>query len=134
MPGGENDENDSYEDNDVIERAKDIGLNTDDGLKYCANDIPFYKEMISDFVSLHQSKIKTLCACFEKEDWNDYRIYVHALKSNLHSIGALKLSEEARILENAADSGEIIKIREKHPAFVEEYNKLAKDIDEKVLH
>ena len=134
MPGGENDENDSYEDNDVIERAKDIGLNTDDGLKYCANDIPFYKEMISDFVSLHQSKIKTLCECFEKEDWNDYRIYVHALKSNLHSIGALKLSEEARILENAADSGEIIKIREKHPAFVEEYNKLAKDIDEKVLH
>ncbi len=134
MPAGEEDENDSTGDNDFIVKAKNIGLNTDDGLKYCANDMAFYLEMISDFVSLHQGKIKTLCECFDKEDWNDYKIYVHALKSNLQSIGALKLSETARSLENAADSGEITKIRENHPGFIDDYNKLAEDIDKKVLH
>ena len=134
LPAGESDEKGSFDDNDAIERAKDIGLNTDDGLKYCANDIPFYLEMLNDFVSLHQNKLKTLCECFGKQDWNDYKIYVHALKSNLHSIGAIKLSETARMLENAADSGEIATIRENHQDFIDEYNKLAKDIDEKVLH
>lgn len=50
----------------------------------------------------------------------DYRILVHAIKSNTAMIGALLLSKLARILEVAAIGENIARIRQIHPVFMEE--------------
>ena len=73
---------------DSLENAKKAGLNTDEGVKFCANDVPFYLEMLREFVSAQPDKEKTLNECYDNEDWKNYQIHVHALKSNLRSIGA----------------------------------------------
>lgn len=54
---------------------------------------------------------------------NDYRIQVHALKSNTAMIGALILSRLARLLELAAIEGDMKRIRTLHPILMEELEK-----------
>lgn len=49
-----------------------------------------------------------------------YRVLVHSIKSNMAMVGALLLSKLARILEVAALQGNISRIRQIHPVFMEE--------------
>lgn len=50
----------------------------------------------------------------------NYRIVVHAIKSNMAMVGALLVSKLARILEVAALEGSLIRIERIHPVFLEE--------------
>lgn len=52
----------------------------------------------------------------------NYRIMVHAIKSNMAMIGALLLSKLARVLEVAALQKNISRIRLVHPVFLEEFS------------
>lgn len=52
----------------------------------------------------------------------NYRIMVHAVKSNTAMIGALLLSRLARVLEVAALKKNIARIRLVHPVFMEEFS------------
>ena len=54
--------------------------------------------------------------------------HVHALKSNLRSIGAAELSGLARTLEKAAEGEDVALIRQKHGELIERYGKLASDL------
>ncbi|MCR4791800.1 MAG: response regulator [Lachnospiraceae bacterium] len=127
-PDDASDEADESNVSAIIEGVKNAGLDTDAGLKYCANDQDFYVEMLNDFAEGCSDKEKTLTGCYEKEDWKDYKIYVHAIKTNLRSIGAADISELARTLENAADIGDIATIRQKHAQLVSEYTSVASKI------
>lgn len=51
---------------------------------------------------------------------DNYRVLVHAIKSNMAMVGALLLSKLARLLEVAALEGNISRIRQVHPVFMEE--------------
>lgn len=50
----------------------------------------------------------------------NYRILVHAVKSNMAMVGAVLLSKLARLLEAAALQGNIPRIERMHPVFMEE--------------
>ena len=113
---------------DTLAKLGSIGLNTQAALVYCANDPHFYFEMLKDFVADQPEKEKTLRECYEKEDWKNYKIYVHALKSNLRSIGADDLSDLARELEMAAEQEDSTAIHEKHDILISGYSKLAEDL------
>ena len=58
------------------------------------------------------------------EDWDNYRIQVHALKSTSLTIGAIQLSDDARRLEAAAKEENINYIRESHGAVMDKYRGL----------
>lgn len=113
---------------EAIEKAKKAGLNTEDGISFCGNDVPFYLEMLSDFVTAQPEKEKTLNECFANSDWKNYQIHMHALKSNLRSIGAEDLSELARTLEKAAEDEDVTLLKEKHGELINRYNKLASNL------
>lgn len=55
------------------------------------------------------------------EDWENYHIQVHALKSTSKSIGATDLSEQARELEMAAKAGDAAYLKEHHAGCMEAY-------------
>ena len=97
-------------------------LDTATGLAYCMNDEKFYREMQEEYVK--GDKTKELAEFFEKEDFENYRIVVHALKSSSLTIGATKVSEAAKELEMACKESNLGFVRQNHAAFVEKYTAL----------
>ena len=62
---------------------------------------------------------------YREENWKDYTIKVHALKSSARLIGATTFGEEAQLLENAGKAGDIDYIRAHHEAFMAKYRSFA---------
>ena len=82
------------------------------GLSYCMDSLDLYKEMIGSFLETgHMEKLKKL---FAAEDWKNYQIAVHGLKSSSLALGAGKLSELAKACELSLKNGE-------GPEFVKEH-------------
>lgn len=102
-------------------------LDTDIGLGYCCDSEEFYREMIVTYIE--NRKTGTLDEAFREEDWENYRITVHALKSTSLSIGAAALSEQAKALEMAAKENRIDDIRAGHPPMMADYQKLLNDLE-----
>lgn len=102
-------------------------LDTDIGLGYCCDSEEFYREMIVTYIE--NRKTGTLDEAFREEDWENYRIIVHALKSTSLSIGAAALSEQAKALEMAAKEDRIDDIRAGHPPMMADYQKLLDDLE-----
>lgn len=97
-------------------------LEKETGLTYCCGSEEFYREMLGSY--LGNNRLQQIETCFAEENWEDYRIGVHALKSTSLSIGATVLSEAAKQLEFAAKEGRIDDIRANHAATMEQYEKL----------
>lgn len=95
------------------------GIDTALGMKYCLNDVEFYKEMLNGFVQDADGRIHNLEESFDPLDAEKYRIHVHSLKSAAKTIGADKLSELAKTLEDAAKENRFDYILEKHWLLVE---------------
>lgn len=94
-------------------------LDTNLGMQYCFDNEDFYKEMLGAYCSTN--KYREINKNYQEENWDKYRILVHALKSTSLSIGAATLSEEAKQLEMAAKEERIEYIKEKHSIFMEQY-------------
>ncbi len=103
---------------------KKIGVDADAGMKYCLNDSNLYNEILKEYVSSSRSKTAELEKFVEDGNIGDYQIKVHAIKSTSKMIGAMKVSEQARMLEEAAKTGDIEKIRNDNPEFLTDYKDL----------
>lgn len=75
-------------------------LDTETGMHYCGDSEEFYRELLLSY--LHSGRYEEIWKAYEDHRWDDYRIAVHALKSTSLLVGALKVSEGARLLEQAA--------------------------------
>ena len=127
---GSPDEKQSAKNEKMIAEAERLGLETKDGLRFCAQDTDFYREMLSDFAASFAEKGKLLAECRQKEDFKDYQIYVHALKSTSRSIGANALSDMARQLEDAARGGNTDFILAHHEQLLKDYESLCQRISQ----
>ena len=94
------------------------GINIETALQNCGS-AQLLREMFTTFYSEIDTKKELLCSFLENSDFENYRIKVHALKSESRLIGAFELSEEARKLEEAADEKKEAEILEKNPALME---------------
>jgi PAS domain S-box-containing protein len=83
------------------EKAGTEVLDTKLGLKYCGGMEDVYRELLEMFYNLKEEKQKEIEAAFAGENWKDYTMMVHALKSSSLSIGGRILSEAAKSLELA---------------------------------
>lgn len=130
------DENDTLE----VEPMIDWEL----GLSYVGNDEDLYFEIAKIFYEMQGKKIENMKAFLYEENWKDYSVEVHALKSNALNIGAKKLSELAKeleflskdvagIRESISEEQRIEKIKEikeKHPKLVEMQHLVQKELRE----
>ena len=76
-------------------------LNIDVGMKYCGDSEEVYREVLQEFCDSIEEERRSIEKVFQTEDWKEYTIRVHGLKSSAMSVGARKLSEEAASLERA---------------------------------
>lgn len=105
------------------------GINVSLGLDYCSGEEEFYREMLQMFHDQAQEKRAEIVSLYEGDNWKDYAIKVHALKSTSLTIGAEELSGRAKELERAGKEGDTEYIRENHPLLLEMYGQVCESIE-----
>lgn len=116
-------------DSKKIQSFDDIsGLNYKVGFTLCGEDEKLYKEVLKEFC--YDNSSEKLVDSFEKEDWDNYRIVIHGLKSTSKTVGLSDLSESAKALEMAAKDGDIAYINDNHNAWLESYKEIVMNIRE----
>lgn len=105
------------------------GINVGVGLDYCGGEEGFYREMLQMFYEQAQEKRTEIISFYERTDWVNYAIKVHALKSTSLTIGAEDLSGRAKELEKAAKEGNEDYIQENHPLLLQTYGQVCECIE-----
>lgn len=83
----------------------------------------FWK-VLKDYYRVIDDKFEKIATCETEEDWEAYRIEVHALKSASRQIGALVLADMAEQMEEAGRKKEADFIHEKTGDLLAEYRRL----------
>lgn len=90
------------------------GFHTAHGMKFCMDDPEMYVDLLGEFVNSAKSRVDKLRTAFQAEDWTQYRIAVHSLKSAAKTIGADRLGQLSEALEKAAAEGQADYIHTHH--------------------
>ena len=98
---------------------EESGISVSTGMEFCADDAGFYADMLKEYISSAAEKKEKLGKFRDDGDTEQYRILVHALKSGSKTIGAMKVADMAKELEDAAKNGDTEFINEHHDAFIE---------------
>ena len=112
-----------------MEKLRELGIDTEEGLACCADDEEFYLEMIEEYAREGKERYETLKQCFARKDWKNYSIHAHSLKSTSRMIGAAALSELARELEFASREGDEEKVQSLHDEMMRSYDALLQDLE-----
>lgn len=124
---------DGIKSTDVVTEKNDefvIGdLDISKGLMYCGNK-KNYLEILTSQRDSGEETLTQAQKAYENQDWNNYVILVHGIKSAMMSIGAVKLSEMAKGLEFAGKGSDYTYIHENHLLMTNEYKRIMKVLDE----
>ena len=120
---------DESQDADEVEKLEPwvtelAGIDYRTGLRNTGSAEDFMKalQLFADNIS---ENIKNIRLFYERDDFHNYNIKVHSLKSSARMIGAAELSKMAEKLENASVEGAIddAEIGENTPVLLNEYEK-----------
>ena len=114
---------------DIFDRLKAIGVDTDTGMYYSQNDAEFYKTLLNQYAQESTAKKETMEESLALGNLGDYAIQVHSIKSTSKMIGEMNLSEMAKELEEAAKRGDRAFIDKSHDAMLAVYERLLDAID-----
>ncbi len=115
---------------DFVSVLSQRGVNTKAALGFAMNDEEFYKDLLVTYADTFEEKAASIKEYFDAENWNDYKIQVHALKSSSRTIGFDKLADMALEQENAAKALNAEVIKSGFEALMEEYAKAVDTIKE----
>ncbi len=87
------------EENALCSQEKEIDYSL--GIRYCAESEKLYQNILQIFCESMEVNRNELEGYVNHQDWENYTICIHALKSNALNIGAKKLSEQCFELEKA---------------------------------
>lgn len=99
------------------------GLDTKTGILYCNGEEEYIK-ILQAYCMEYMDLVTDVKKLFESEDWKNYTIAVHGIKSAMKSIGAMHVSELAKGLESAGRENRVDYIKENHNELVEQYESL----------
>ena len=108
--------------NENVEKSREIyieGINVSDGLSYVDYDEEIYLEILREYYKGGEDSITKLKQFSNDEDWENYRIKAHAVKSGAYTIGATDLADLAKELESAAKTEQFAVITNKNGELVE---------------
>ncbi len=111
----------NYPEDDFAKLELD-GIDTAQGIRNCGSGED-YKSALGVFYSSIDEKASEITALYEAEDWQNYTIKVHALKSTGRIIGADAFADRAQMLEDAGKRENIEYIRENHDGLVSDFLK-----------
>ena len=104
------------------------GISIVDALENHTGTLDDYLEILKLFYMEGMSKIGYFEELVEREDWTNYRIEVHGLKGAAANIGALELSQEAKVHEVAATENNSQYIVDNFEVLIDMYKTLLDEI------
>ncbi len=104
------------------------GVDPSEGLQYTNNDESFYRSLLNEYAVSYPEKSEKIKGSLSAENWKEYGVYVHALKSTSKTIGAMELSELAAKLEEAAGKSDSDTIKSKNDLMMKRYEAVARAI------
>ena len=111
-----------------FEALRDAGIDPETGLGYCDGDPEFYRSVLEEYARSAGEKQRNIRACLDAQDWTNYAIAVHALKSTSKTIGAAELSASAARMEAAAYEENGAAIRLEHDSMIRRYEETVRAI------
>ncbi len=111
--------------NNLLDKLEEMGVDTKTGLSYCQDDISLYEEILLEYGRDSKDKYDKLEKYLSENDLKNYGIIIHAVKSTSKMIGANKVSDNAKKLEDASGRGDRAMIDSLHAGTMEQYKKLA---------
>lgn len=119
-----NTEDEKSDENDLLERlSEQAGLDVDQGLSNCGSP-EGYMEVIDIYNQSVESKAADIERYYLEEDYDNYVIQVHSLKSTSKVIGASDISERAYMLEQAGDNKDIDLIKKETYGLLNDFREL----------
>lgn len=91
------------------------------GIENCGESAELYQNILTVFIKEGRKKLPLIKQMYKEENWQDYIVAVHGLKSSAASIGALELSKHAKEMEFAGKEENIGLIHEKTDGLLSEY-------------
>ncbi|HBB43386.1 MAG TPA: hypothetical protein DCZ74_07700 [Treponema sp.] len=119
----------------VNRRDKAVLIDQSAGVEHSGGDRDLYLQLLQAFCAEKDDNQKKLVKYLMEEDWKNYGILSHALKSNGAVVGCDEFSKLARSLEMACKDIEAGKdfdtnaayVRQTHGTFIQMYNNLAEE-------
>ena len=99
------------------------GLDCEKAIKSLGSPALFQK-IVKEYYRSGKDKYDSIVAAYESEDWPDYSIKVHALKSSSRQIGADALGSLAEEMENAGKALDVDTIHSKNDGMLATYEEL----------
>ena len=100
------------------------GIDTKLGMQYTGNRDK-YLSALKRFYAAYVGNSEMLRKFMDSGDFDNYRILVHALKSNSQMVGALELSASFEALEKAAEEGNTDHIKQNGEEILLKYGEFA---------
>jgi signal transduction histidine kinase/DNA-binding response OmpR family regulator len=104
-------------------------LDVEQGMVYCGGQ-ELYINILKEYAAKGSENWEPVEELFAKQDWKNYVIAVHAVKSSMLAIGAKPLSEMAKGLELEGKAEHIEYILEHHEEMIREYKRVIGEISE----
>ena len=102
-------------------------VHVDEGVQHCGST-ESYLEALKIFYTALAEGAAEIERYFSQEDWQNYIVKVHALKSTAGIIGAQALSEQARHLEMLGKQGDFAAVKRLTPALLDLYRSYQKKL------
>ncbi|MBR4574727.1 MAG: DegV family EDD domain-containing protein [Lachnospiraceae bacterium] len=99
------------------------GLDIDTAIKNSGSKESFLS-VLQIYYDSYPAKSEKIQRYYDDQDWENYTIKVHALKSSSRLIGALKLGDEAEALEMAGKDDNTSFIIDNHDKMMQEYRSI----------
>jgi len=99
----------------------------DKGIEYSGSEA-LYQKVVGEFVDTGISRAAIIEQYYEQQDYKNYTIQVHALKSAARIIGATKLSQLAMALEEAGNEQNSTKIENATGELLRLYREVVEDL------
>lgn len=112
----------------ALDELGQIGINVQQGLTYCGDEEGF-RDILSIYHTEGAKRQKQIEQFYKDQDWKNYVITVHALKSNSKGVGANELAELALNLEMAGKENRIDYIFENNEELLEKHEALLRALD-----
>ena len=87
-----------------------------------------YEKIAEEYYRSGAGKYDSIMSAYENEQWDDYTIKIHALKSSSRQIGAMELGDMAEALEKAGKAGDIARIKADTGECMSSYKRLLEDL------
>ena len=119
--------NDRRKSAQVKQKDEGVHISVSKGLSYAGGSEDAYYEILEMYVRKGEEKRVQINELAAEENWKNYTIEVHALKSTSLSIGAVKLSEFSKKLELAGKSGDYGIIRDENDDLMALYGEVLEE-------